>query len=94
MRASPVGKPGWSLSGEGGDWESGRDVRSTQLSHTLKFCQRRKQGNGPHLEREVGGGQGRVFFFLDMGEITANLYDGMSDPRGRRSLMAQQGRGR
>lgn len=36
------------------DWEPGRDGRSTQLCHTLKFCQKRKQGNGRHLEREMG----------------------------------------
>lgn len=47
-------RPGESQSSGEARMEPGRDVRSTQLPHTLKFCQKRKQGSGRHREREVG----------------------------------------
>lgn len=54
--------------------------------------QHSSQGVLPKEEGEKWNGTLRGMWgskqgFLDIGEITANLYGGVSDPRGRRSLM-------
>ena len=65
----------------------GEDVSSAQHFRSSQVCQK-KQRNGA-ASWEGCRGQGRVVF---VGEITANLYNGVNDPRGRRGLMVQRER--
>lgn len=83
MRASPVGRQGWSLIGSLGEMA---DPPSSAILSI--FARRGSREMGGILRGRWGSRQG----FLDMGEITANVCDGMSDPRGRRSLRAQRER--